>query len=192
MQLILTSTSPYRAALLEKLQIPFSQLDPRFTETTIEDESAADACRRLALGKVDAAAAQEPPAPFLLVGSDQVASCDGARLGKPGSFDVAFGQLKTCAGRWTRFESAVCLMSSDGHRRVESDVYEIHYRDLTDREITRYLNADQPWDCAGAIRAERLGIALIDDARGRDFNTLLGLPLMLLADMLRDVGVKIL
>lgn len=62
---------------------------------------------------------------------------------------------------------------------------------LDDREIRHYLHHDEPWDCAGSLKAESLGIALLDDTRGRDINTLYGLPLMLLNEMLMARGINV-
>lgn len=193
MQLILASTSPYRAELLQKLRLPFTQMAPEFAEIAGEGETPQVLCRRLAQGKALSVARQEPGAPYLILGSDQVASLpDGKILGKPGDFDTAFAQLKACSGRWVTFETAICLLADHGPGRVASEAFSVHFRTLTDTGITRYLNLERPFDCAASIKVESLGITLIDDARGRDINTLLGLPLILLVDMLSALGIDIL
>jgi septum formation protein len=191
MNLVLASTSPYRAALLARLRVPFRQLDPATPEAHVEGESPTDMCRRLAREKALAVVAERHPPGSIVVGSDQVAHLDGRIFGKPGSFDPAFKQLKACSGRWVTFETAVCVTSAEGYEATESEPFDVRFRELSDQEITRYLNIEAPWDCAGSIKAEGCGIALMQEMRGRDFNTLLGLPLMLLTDMLHDAGINL-
>ena len=193
MNLILASTSPYRARLLERLRLPFIQMDPLYEELAIPGESSTTRCRRLATGKANALMAQGPRGPFLVIASDQVACLDnGEFLGKPGGFDAAFSQLKACAGSWVTFETAICLMSDQGMVQVDSEAMSVKFRQLSDTDITRYLNLETPWNAAGSIKVESLGITLIEDSRGRDLNTILGLPLMLLVDMLASLGINVL
>lgn len=190
MNLILASTSVYRANLLQKLRLPFVQIDPGYTETAQPGEGPDLLCRRLAAGKAHSVAAQAPQSPFLILASDQVASLpDGQRLGKPGNFEAAFNQLRQSSGQWVRFETAVCLLADTGMERIATETFDLRFQRLDDQRITRYLNLDQPYDCAGSIKFESLGFMLVRDCRGRDVNTLLGLPLMLLVEMLADVGI---
>lgn len=185
MNLILASTSPYRAALLAKLRLPFTQVDPDYIEAAIEvPETPAEMAARLALGKARAAAKQARGARWIIIGSDQVASIGDRVLGKPGGFERAFDQLKASSGNWVSFHTAIALVSDEGSETVAVDCYEIRFRELSDATITRYLELEQPYDCAGSIKAEALGIALLAESRGRDVNTLYGLPLMLLTEMM--------
>ncbi len=192
MDLILASTSPYRASLLSRLNVPFRQLAPSFTETYRDDEAASDCARRLARGKAQSVSGQLGQGPWLVIGSDQVAHLSGRRFDKPGSRERAHAQLAACSGRWVAFESAIALIDHTGREDIRHEVYEIHFRELTATDIDGYLDADEPYDCAGSIRAESQGITLLRDSRGRDFNTLIGLPLMLLQDMLADFGINVL
>ncbi|XOV88733.1 MAG: Maf family protein [Pseudomonadota bacterium] len=189
MHLILASTSQYRARLLARLHLPFTQIDPLFPETGSAGETPDQMARRLAEGKARAAAEQSLAAPWLLIASDQVASLGDLVFGKPGDHKTAAEQLAMCSGRWVSFDTAICLLSSDGYQDLQCERFEIRFRPLDERMITRYLNLDRPFDSAGSIKAESHGNLLIEDSRGRDFNTLLGLPLMLLQDMLIRAGV---
>lgn len=193
MKLILASTSSYRAALLQQLHLPFLQMDPAYTEIAHEGESPGALCRRLAMEKAGQVAAQEPGGPYLIIGSDQVAYLpDGQLLGKPGDFDAALAQLQACRGKWVTFETAICLLTDTGRELTQADTMQVRYRDLDDAALTRYLNIDRPFDCAGAIKAESVGVTIISETRGRDINTLLGLPLILLVDMLAALGIDVL
>lgn len=189
---MLASTSRYRAELLERLQLRFSQIDPEFEETSRPGEDPASMCQRLAQGKASAVAARAPAGPWLVIGSDQVCHVDGTVFGKPGDFDTAAGQLHACAGRWVTFDTGLAVLSSDGRQVVTSEKYEVHFRPLSRETIERYLGLEQPFDCAGSIRAEALGVTLLDNSRGRDITTLLGLPLMLLQDVLASLGFEVL
>lgn len=191
MNLVLASTSKYRAGLLAQLMLPFIQVDPATLEQRQPGEDPNALCRRLATEKARSAAG-EVAGEFLVIGSDQVAVCEDEVLGKPGSFERAFEQLSRCAGRWVNFETGVCLLSSTGYEETASESFAIKFRSLDDHDITRYLNIDTPFDCAGSIKLESVGIALIEDTLGRDLNTALGLPLMLLREMFARAGVNLL
>ena len=192
MNLILASTSSYRATLLRKLRLPFVQMDPEYREEPQPDEPPRTLCRRLATGKAHSLADQAPSPPWLIIASDQVASLpDGELLGKPGDFDHAFTQLRACSDRWVRFETAICLLSDTGVERIASEAFDLRFRKLDDTTITRYLNLDTPWDCAGSIKYESLGFTLVTDCRGRDLTGLMGLPLLLLTEMLRELGIDV-
>ena len=66
--------------------------------------------------------------------------------------------------------------------------YLVHFRTLSSTEIQRYVAYDQPFNSAGSIKAESLGISLFEGMHGEDFTALLGLPLIKLGNMLREVG----
>lgn len=190
--IVLASTSSYRRRLLETLQFPFDQADPNIEENHRDNESPVQRSRRLAEAKARAVAGRMArPAPWLIIASDQVAHREDRIFNKPGSFERARAQLSDCSSHWVTFTTAVCLLDAAGNARTEAEAFAVKFRSLTDDEISDYLNRDQPWDCAGSLKAESLGIALLEDTRGRDINTLYGLPLMLLTDMLRAQGIDV-
>jgi septum formation protein len=198
--LILASTSTYRAALLAQLGLSFEQIDPNYHETALAEEKPTEMAARLARRKAIAGAEQylrqhpqnthvKTAQENIIIGSDQVAHLDGSVFGKPGNLENAKRQLTACGGNWVQFTTAVCLVNSKGDILSEGlESYRIKYRALEESEIERYLKADKPYDCAGSIKAEGLGITIIDDGHGKDINTLYGLPLMMLSKMLRAEG----
>jgi len=187
-RLILASTSRYRADLLAQLQLPFEQLDPGYDEIKQEDESPDSCAIRLAQGKASALANQQDA---LIIGSDQVAHMGERRLSKPGSYEKAFQQLLMCSGKWLSFSTAVCVLrTADGHMLSRVERFDVRFRQLTPGEIDRYLELDQPFDCAGSFKAESLGISLFSAMRGIDINALYGLPLITLTDLLRHQGLN--
>lgn len=189
MQLILASSSPYRAALLQALRLPFTAASPDIDESPLPGEDARVLSARLALNKAQALAAAYPQA--LIIGSDQVALCRGELLGKPGNFERAREQLLFCSGHWVEFHTALVLLdTASGQQRSCVDIYRVKFRALPLAEIEYYLHRDEPFDCAGSFKAEGLGIALFEEMAGSDFHSLLGLPMISLCRLLRESGLN--
>lgn len=189
--LILASTSRYRAALLGKLGLPFSAQAPEVDETPLPAESADRLVRRLAEAKARAVGAASGPA--LVIGSDQVAVCNGRILGKPGTEARAREQLSELSGREVFFLTGLFLLdTTTGDGQIAVDTTRVVFRQLTSTEIADYVAREQPIDCAGAFKSEGLGIALFEAIEGKDPNALIGLPLIDLCGMLRNAGVSVL
>ena len=188
--LVLASTSVYRSELLQRLQLPFETAAPEVDETPLPGEFARATSLRLAQEKARAVAAVYPNA--LIIGSDQVALLDGQQIGKPLTHDNAFRQLRAMRGKTTIFYTALALLNSKTGR-MQAEVAENHVtlRDLGDAEIEGYLLKEQPYHCAGSAKSEGLGIALMSRMTGDDPNALVGLPLILLTEMLRRENVRL-
>ncbi|MBP6596505.1 MAG: septum formation inhibitor Maf [Arenimonas sp.] len=186
--LVLASTSRYRHDLLARLGLPFSVDRPDVDEIPQPGESPAALARRLAEAKARAVAIRHPGA--WVIGSDQVADRDGEPLGKPGTMDAALQQLLASSGRTVRFHTAACLVNGDRKLAFE-DVTDVAFRALERDEILRYLQAEQPLDCAGSFKCEGLGITLFESIQTRDPTALVGLPLIALAQALRAAGYRL-
>ncbi len=188
--LVLASTSIYRSELLKRLQLPFETAAPNVDETPLPGESARATSVRLAQDKARAVTANYPDA--LIIGSDQVALLEGVQLGKPLTHDNAVRQLRAMRGKTTCFYTALTLLNSKtGHLQTEVAENHVTLRDLTDAEIEGYLLKEQPYHCAGSAKSEGLGIALMSRMTGNDPNALIGLPLILLTEMLRRENVHL-
>lgn len=189
--LVLASTSSYRSELLARLRIPFLTAAPDVDETPLPDESAKQTSWRLSRAKAQAVAAHFPDA--LIIGSDQVALLGNQQLGKPLTHDNAVRQLRAMRGQTVSFYTALTLFNTKtGDIQTEVAINRVNYRKLTDAQIENYLHVEQPYHCAGSAKSEGLGIALISSMEGDDPNALVGLPLILLVNMLLGQGVKIL
>jgi septum formation protein len=188
--LILASTSPYRRALLERLAVPFECVAPQVDESPWAGESAARMSLRLARLKAEAVAAQFPQS--VVVGSDQVALRGEDKLGKPGSVELCRQQLRQSSGQEVQFLTAVHIIDGP-NRRAESHVDRtlVRFRELTLAEVDRYIEADNPLDCAGGFKAESLGIALFERIESEDPTGLNGLPLIWLCAALRRAGLSV-
>lgn len=189
--LVLASSSPWRRDLLTRLRLAFDCASPDIDETPQPAETAAALVQRLASAKAMALAQRFPR--HLIIGSDQVATLDGDILGKPGNHQNACRQLARCSGRVATFHTGLALHdSANGDTTVTEETFRVHFRALSDADIDRYLRAEQPYQCAGSFQMEGLGIVLFDRLEGRDPNTLVGLPLIALTDMLLERGINIL
>ena len=188
--LVLASTSIYRSELLKRLQLPFETAAPNVDETALPDEPARTTSMRLAQQKARAVAAKYPDA--LIIGSDQVALLEGLQLGKPLTHDNAVKQLRAMRGKTTCFYTALALLNSKtGNMQTEVAENYVTLRNFSDAEIEGYLLKEQPYHCAGSAKSEGLGIALMSKMTGDDPNALIGLPLILLIDMLRRENVRL-
>ncbi|MDT4329842.1 Maf family protein [Methylomonas sp. MS20] len=189
--LVLASGSSYRRQLLARLQLAFTVAASDVDETPLVGETPADLTARLALAKAQALRAVYPE--HLIIGSDQAAAIDGATLGKPGGREGAIRQLALQAGRVVTFYTAVCLLDAgSGRCWCDLDVCQVHFRPLTPAQIERYVDREQPFDCAGSFKSEGLGIALFEKIVGDDPNALIGLPLIKLTTLLEQAGVSVL
>ena len=189
--LVLASTSIYRSKLLTTLQIPFTTAAPDVDETPLPGESAEQTSWRLAQVKAQVVAKRFPDA--LIIGSDQVALLEGQQIGKPHNHDNAVRQLSAMRGKTVTFYTALTLLNAaSGEMQTDVAVTKVGFRNLSDDQIERYLNKEQPYHCAGSAKSEGLGIALISHIEGDDPNALIGLPLILLVGMLEKQGVRVL
>jgi MAF protein len=190
-QLVLASTSPYRRELLERLGLPFVTTSPNIDETASPNEPPEQLVKRLAESKARAVAFDYPDS--LIIGSDQVAVLDNKILGKPGNHDTAAEQLHHASGHKVTFLTGLCLLNSKTDNcQVSLEEFSVVFRALSDKQIKNYLDREKPYDCAGSFKSEGLGISLFEKMQGDDPNSLIGLPMIALINMLAAEGVDIL
>jgi septum formation protein len=188
--LVLASTSRYRRELLERLKLPFKIVSPDLDEAPHSGETPAMTAERLALAKAQAARTRFPHS--LIIGSDQVAFCDGVRLDKPGDHAGAVRQLRVASGKSVSFITAIALVNTaSGRTQTRLIPTEVRFRKINDHEIERYLQAEPAYDCAGSAKAEGLGISLVESIQSSDPTALIGLPLIALSEMLRNENVPV-
>jgi len=188
--IILASSSPFRRELLTKLGLPFSFESPDIDESPLPGEQVDEMVARLAQAKAAAIAKHHPAA--LIIASDQVAVADDHILGKPITHEKAVAQLSKLSGKEVCFLTSLTLLNSQtGHAQTTVEPFVVKFRQLSKSEIEGYLHKEQPYNCAGSFKSEGLGITLFDHLQGDDPNTLIGLPLIKLTEMLRKEGVKL-
>jgi septum formation protein len=188
--LILGSTSPYRRELLQRLRLPFDVQRPEVDETPFAGETPKALAQRLALAKAQAVAQRFPQA--IVIGSDQVADLNGEPLGKPGNHANAVAQLQRMRGQSVVFQTAVSVVClATGFEQTELAQVKVQFRHVSDEAIEAYLQAEQPYDCAGSAKSEGLGIALLERIDNHDPTALVGLPLILTCRLLRAAGMPL-
>jgi MAF protein len=186
--LVLGSTSPFRRSLLEKLQLPFTVDAPEIDESRRPDESADALVLRLAEAKARDVASRYPDA--LIIGSDQAACVGETIQGKPGNRDNAVAQLLHASGQTVVFHTGLCLLNgSSGRVQTAVERFRVRFRALDREQIARYVERERPFNCAGSFKSEGYGITLCAGLEGRDPNSLVGLPLICLVEMLAEEGI---
>ncbi|MGK0404975.1 MAG: MAF protein [Oleispira sp.] len=193
--LLLASSSAYRKQLLEKLQLPFTCASPNIDESIQLDESPHNYVQRLAIEKAEALKDDFPN--HIIIGSDQCAvlEANGQQyvLGKPHTVENAIQQLSQASGKSVTFLTGLCVYNSATQQQISLvEPFIVHFRNLTRPQIERYIDQENPLDCAGSFKSEGLGIRLFSALEGRDPNSLIGLPLIALVDLLEQQGIQVL
>ena len=188
--LILASSSKYRKLLLQRFGLPFACHSPEVDETAQADESPADLVSRLAWQKARVISKDHPQS--VVIGSDQMAVFDDRVIGKPGNHETAFKQLMSFSGQIVEFLTAVSVVCDEsGFEEQYTDRTQVCFRNLQAQDVERYLLKEKPFDCAGAFKAESLGIVLFDRITSEDPTALIGLPLIRTAAILRRAGLQL-
>ena len=188
--LVLASTSPYRRDLLTRLRLPFTTIAPQVDEQSLPNELPHALVQRLSIAKARAVTAQYPTA--LIIGSDQVACLDGQIIGKPGGREAAIAQLTRAAGRMVEFLTGLCLINAaTGDIQYCCEPSRVYFRASSTADIIAYVDREQPFNCAGSIQSEGLGIALFERLESNDPTALIGLPLIRLVSFLHAAGYNL-
>lgn len=189
-RIVLGSSSPFRKALLEKLDLSFDCDSPDIDETPLKNEHPKDMVVRLAKQKADAIATRHPQS--IIIASDQCATLDGKIIGKPGDHEAAVTQLTAASGRTVTFYTSLCVYNAATNQYQETvEPFYVYFRELTESQIENYLKKEEPYNCAGSFKSEGLGISLFERLEGNDPNTLIGLPLIQLIKMLEAFHIKV-
>jgi septum formation protein len=192
---VLASTSAYRRALLARVLASFECIAPGVEETRRAHETGLALVTRLALAKAQAIAPLRPQA--WIIGSDQAAVLMSASqqqsiLGKPGTPERCAETLRACSGATVAYHTGVAVVRhSDGAAFEFVDTTRVKFRTLDPASIERYVARESPLDCAGGFKSEGLGISLCDSIDSDDPTALIGLPLIRLCAILREVGCAI-
>jgi MAF protein len=229
---ILASSSPYRAELLSKLGIRFSQIAPNIDETPLADESADNLVKRLTCAKAMALCVKEfgsgsaldsinisditkqkrihieeetrnKQISNIIIASDQVAlTKDRSIIGKAHNKEKAIEQLMSLQGQRVEFLTGLCVLALESSttktneqqwkRQFIAEPYTVYFKQLSRSQIARYVEIDNPIDCAGSFKSEGFGISLFEKFEGEDPNSLVGLPLIKLCTMLNNIGFDVL
>lgn len=188
-KLVLGSSSPYRKELLERLGVPFDCISADIDESRREGESAEELCVRLAHEKALKIKKQVPNA--IVIGSDQIAVLGETILGKPHTREHAIEQLSAMQGQTVYFLTALCIIAENGETFQTMVPTIVTMKKLSKSTIEHYLDREQPFNCAGSAKIEKLGIALMKEVRSTDPTALIGLPLIETVNLLAKAGLEI-
>ncbi len=190
-RLILGSSSVHRRRLLARLQLEFETRTPDVDESAEAGETARELALRLANTKAERVAQTLGDSDAVIIGSDQAAALNGRLLRKPGDRSTAIGQLLECQRATVSFHTACVVRDERTRRRFHGvDHTRVRFLDLDRRQIERYVELERPFDCAGGFKAEGLGISLFESIESTDPSALLGLPLIWLCTVLREIGLN--
>lgn len=189
MRLILASTSPRRKDLLALLHIPFEVVAPPFQEQVRQECSAAEQAQRFALGKAWSCAQHHPDS--LVLGSDTLISVGTDVLGKPTNLEEARTTLQRLRGREHVIHTAVAICRKrDDLQDLAAETVRVWMHNLSDAEVEAYLQTEEWMGKAGAYSIQGSGSRLIARIEG-DYTAAVGLPLRLVARLLRTHGVDL-
>ena len=189
-KVFLASSSPFRRQLLSQLAIKFDSIAPNIDESVLCKETPQSLVRRLAITKAKAVESLYPN--DLIIGADQVAKHGAQAIGKPINYDDAIAQLLASSGKTITLYTGIALLNAkSGNLQSKVVPYKVRFRALTTEIIQRYLEKENPYGCCGSLRADGLGIALLDKLSGSDPTALIGLPLTVLVEMLENEGFSV-
>ncbi|MBP6978246.1 MAG: Maf family nucleotide pyrophosphatase [Bacteroidales bacterium] len=187
--IILASRSPRRRHLLKELGVSFETVELETDESFPENLKREEIALYLAAAKARAFPASQLKSDTLLITADTIVCLDRHTIGKPVDRQDAIRLLKRLSGKKHEVITAVCLRTSSGTRSFfcETDVY---FRDLSEEEITWYVDHFLPLDKAGAYGAQEwIGYIGITRINGSYFNVM-GLPVHQLYEELKKIGTK--
>jgi septum formation protein len=190
-RLILASASPYRKALLERLNLPFEGMASEVNEEQYKEDitDALELTKILAQAKARSIYTSHQDA--FVIGGDQVSLFNHEILGKPHTEENAIKQLLKLQGQTHELVTATCLLGPEGYEKTWVETIKLTMRPLSESEVTRYVQKERPLDCAGSYKIEGLGISLFEKIEGHDQTSIIGMPLMSLASRLREVGFQV-
>ena len=189
-RIVLASTSRYRRELMDRLGVEYEAVAPDYEEEHALGLPPDRLVVELAVRKARSLEGRFPGA--LILGSDQVAEIDGEVLLKPGTAARARAQLARLSGRTHRLLTGVALVAAGSERVLTAlDVHRMRMRHLAPEQVSAYVERDEPVDCAGSYKVEKLGIALFEAVEGKDFTAVIGLPLTRVVALLETFGVRV-
>ncbi len=191
-KIVLASTSIYRRQQLATLGIAFESLKPKFDEDSEKDGIIRDLkSPPLIAQKLSHCKGASLASPgTICISGDQLVAFEGQILGKPGTREKSITQLQILQNKTHQLVTACTVF--DGVSPIELLVETmVKIKPLTLDQIARYVDLDQPWDCAGSYKIEKHGVQIIESIQTDDFTSIQGLPLLSLGNVLGSLGISI-
>ena len=186
MHLILASASPRRKELLELFRVPFTIRVADIDETMDETLPPYDEVARVSAAKAKAVERGEDD---VVIAADTIVVCEGKVLGKPHSEEEAYEMLRLLSDRDHQVMTGMTVLRGETAVTV-TEVTDLHFRELSDREIYAYIATGEPMDKAGSYGIQG-GAALFCSRLVGDYYNVMGLPVCRLGEILREVAPQI-
>ena len=186
MEVILASQSPRRKELLGLFHIPFVIRVPHVDETMDPALSPAQAVAQVSRAKAEAVPRQ---ADDVVIAADTIVVCNGQILGKPRDAQDAENMLCLLSGRDHQVMTGMTVLRGD-LVKTTTEITDIHFRALSNREIKAYIRTGEPMDKAGAYGIQG-GAALFAERLVGDYYNVMGLPVCRLGQFLREIAPEI-
>ncbi|MCB0415537.1 MAG: septum formation protein Maf [Bdellovibrionales bacterium] len=185
MKILLASSSPYRKLQLENLGLQFDQASPLFDEESLKNTGLApqELVQLLAVKKAESLKTQYPD--HIIIGSDQLLEFKGKIYGKPGSPDKALEQLRLLSGKTHSLMTSICALYKN-EVKIHTDITQLQLKPLNKTQIHKYIELDNPLDCAGSYKIESKGLLLMQSIQSEDFSSIQGLPILKLFSFLDE------
>jgi septum formation protein len=186
-KIILASGSPRRRELLAAMQVEFEVVPSSFEEQLDDGRTPEEVASELALGKAKDVAVKFPDQ--IVLGADTIVTVEGKQLGKPVDADDALQTLKLLAGREHAVTTGVAIVKlSDGVELVAAETSIVYFRPYDNAAAMAYVRTGDPLDKAGSYGIQSGGAPLIDSIKG-NYDTIIGLPTVLVSELLQKLGV---
>jgi septum formation protein len=186
MQLILASQSPRRKELLGLFGVPFTVRVADIDETMDFSAPAAEEVARVSRLKALAIPREDDD---VLIAADTIVVCQGRILGKPHDEAEAYAMLRLLSGRDHQVMTGVTVLRGN-EERVFTQITDLHFRELSDKEIYRYIATGEPMDKAGAYGIQG-GAALFCEKMDGDYYNVMGLPVCRLGETLKELAPEL-
>ena len=187
MQLILASQSPRRKELLGLFHLPFTI---RVADIDEAMDPQKPACQEVARVSREKALAVPREREDVVIAADTIVVCNGQVLGKPRDEDDAYRMLRLLSGRDHQVMTGMSVLRGN-NELTHTEITDIHFRPLSDKEIWAYIRTGEPMDKAGSYGIQG-GAALFAEKMAGDYYNVMGLPVCRLGQMLRALAPELL
>ena len=185
--IVLASESTRRVDILRTLGVSFSIMPPGIDERRKPYESPKDYVLRIAYEKARKVGDLFPDK--WIIGADTVVVHKGKVLGKPKADEDAVAMLKRLRANWHKVYTGYCILNAS-KQIVYQDVAEtkVFIKDLTDKEIAKYVGTSEPFDKAGSYAVQGRGGYMVKEIKG-SYSNVVGLPICEITDALLSLGI---
>jgi MAF protein len=193
MKLILGSSSKTRKMVLKQLNLSFECIHPDIDETLLNNETVTDYVSRLSVEKAAAVLKKiNKDEHFLIIGCDQVAHLDGEIYGKPENHAGAVAFLRKFSGKKVSYICSVTVLNTKNtHMTSGLSTTDVIFTELSEALIEKYTRDESIFECASGLKIEGMGPLLLKSFESHDPTGILGLPVLLLNQLISEQGLNL-